>query len=466
MNGAAVIDSVSCADKFKWRENGSDYVVDKFVTSKESPTLLADGISVGFGRYTGHTVGNSWSFDVQRDLFAFYIDSVLDSSDNILTTDYSSLSNGVKVKFGSINGHSLGDYWTIAAGQEVLFGKSYPYKNRLWVVGSDGLTSYYSALSYPKDFTGDTAGYIDFRYVLPEADELMDICSLMNYLVFFFKNHIVIYAGTDPTSTGDFIIYQMIPDMGIPAANTIVNVGSDIYFLTDRGIKSLNQTLTAGALNVGNMSEAIDIDVINAIAANTSGVYASAHYATLGLVMFLVGTTMFVYNYRQKAWSTIVIPSENDVSKILSMFQTADGRVYMGGYDYLFEFDPDTTTWNFNGQAPVYRWTSGMFKTTSADSIYFSEMLMRLLSPNAVTFNMKVRAIGYDTQYEDQSDFNEQTVEVPAITPSDVVMNFARAPLCGAGKFIQFDITETPSYDTNGDTEISAIEVSGEMGQI
>jgi hypothetical protein len=72
--------------------------------------------------------------------------------------------------------------------------------------------------------------------------------------------------------------------------------------------------------------------------------------------------------------------------------------------------------------------------------------------------------VGFDTVVEDQAAFNEQTIDVPAITTNDAVLNFVRAPLFGAGQYIQYDITETPTYVTNDDVEIVSVEASGELG--
>jgi hypothetical protein len=235
-------------------------------------------------------------------------------------------------------------------------------------------------------------------------------------------------------------------------------------FLTPRGVKGLSQVINAGALNVNNVSAAIDTDIISAIAANTSEVYGSAHYQKYGLVMFLIGTTIFVFNYRQNAWSRIVIPSTNDVSKVLSMFSAQDGSLFMGGYDYLFQFDPATETFNFNGQAPAYRWTGPMWKTTTAEAMFFNELLMRLASTAAVDLTIKVRTVGFDTSVEDQSAFNEQVIQIPAITTADAVLNFSRIPLFGAGRYIQIDITESPNYADNADVEICSAEIHGELG--
>ena len=459
------VDGAVTPDTFKWRKNTEAYTENVPITV--GVMILKEGVTIEFTHFTGHLAGatpDAWLLATSTDTVKFR--DILGGWTTMqpITGAYQTIVAGVQFKFGTINGHTIGDKWSIPVDQTIRFGKSYTYKGRLWLIGDDKQTIYYSVLNVPTDFVSDGSGYIDLRYVVPVGDELVDIASVMNYLIFFMKNHIVVYAGTDPTAEGDFVIYQNIPDMGLLAPNTIITVGSDVYFLTNKGVKSLKQVLTAGALNIDNVSQAIDLDIIAAIDANTAAVYSSAHYATLGLIVFLIGTTVFVYNYRQASWSRIVIPSVNNASKILSMFQTADGRVYMGGYDYLFEFDPDTSTYNFNSVAPTYRWTSGMLAVTKADAMYFQEMILRLASTKAVTLTLKVRAIGFDITVEDQAAFNQQTVAIPAITTNDAVFNFVRIPIEGAGKFIQLDFTESPDADDNDDLEITGSEIAGELG--
>lgn len=455
------VDGATNKDTFKWRKDGGAWTEGVSVSNVQQE--LSDSISVKFKYFTGHNIGDAWSMNVARDTVKFKKVGEDYTTGQLITGELQEIVSGVQFKFSSINGHTLNDKWTIPVTSNVRIGKTYPYRNRLWGIGNDRLTGYYSDLRLPTDFIGSGAGYIDFRYVIPEGDELMDICSVLNYLAFFFRNHIVVYAGTDPTATGDFVMYQTLAGVGLVAPETVVPVGSDIYFLTDKGVKGLKQILNSGTLNVDNVSAPIDQDIVDAIKANTSGDYDSAHYAKYGLVMFLIGASIFVFNYRNNSWSRIILPSANTASLILSMFNDSQGDLYMGGYDYLFKFDPAASTFNFNGQAPTYKWKTGAIPVTTADSMYFTELLLRLASFNAATLTVKARAIGFDTEYEDQATFNEQTVQIDAKTPSDVISNFVRASLDGAGKYIQLEITETPVYTDNLDLEFIGMEISGEI---
>jgi hypothetical protein len=456
------VDGAVSPDTFKWRKNAEDYITDVPMTA--GPILLKEGISVEFTHFTGHTLTDAWAFTAKRDTVKYRDVLGAWTEGQIITGSHQTIISGVQFKFNAINGHTLGNKWSLEVDTPARFGKSHVYKSRLWVIANDKRTVYYSALNLPADFTGSGSGYIDFRFVIPVVDELMDMASFLNYLVFFFKNHIIIYAGTDPTATGDFTIYQVFSDIGLLAPDTVISVDSDIYFLTSKGVKGLKQLLTAGSLNVNNVSAAIEADIIAAIAGNTDSVYGSGHYPKLGILMFLIGNYVFIFNYRQNAWSRMKIPSATDAAKLLSIFKTTTGALYMGGYNYLSEFNPAVATHNFNGVAPVYEWKTGMLKATSADAMYFNELRMRLASIKAVELTLKTRAIGFDTGIEDQAAFNQQTVSIPEIIAADAVFNFVRLPLLGAGKYIQLDFTEAPAVGANNDLEIAAIEVEGELG--
>lgn len=453
-------DGASTPDTFKWRKNSEAYTTGVSITA--GPMLLKEGIYVEFDTFTGHTNNDLWEFSVTQDTFKHKKGSGSYTTGVAITGALQTIDTGVQVKFSSINGHTLGDQWAIPVSQKLRFGRSHTYKNRVWVV-ANRTKAYFCVLADPTDFAGDGSGYIDFSYVLPKGDELLDINSFLNYQAFFFRNHIAVYSGSDPTADGDYAIYQIIPDTGVIDEEVTVSVGSDIYFLTSRGIKGLKQILNTGALELNNVSAAIDNEIVDAIAANTSSVYGSAHYPKLGLVMFLIGTTIFVYNYRQNAWSRIVLPSTNNVSKVLTMFSGGEGNMYFGGYDYLHQFHPDSSTRNFAGQPPTYQWTGPMWKITTAESLFLAELVLRLASTSSASLTLKVRSVGFDTGVEDLSDFNEQTLEVSSITTLSNVFNFVRAPLYGAGKYVQIDITETPAPADNNDLEIAGVEISGEV---
>lgn len=459
-------DGATSADTFKWRKDSEDWTTGVAITG--SAQELKEGISIQFNYLTGHNGGTGvgWSFGVSRDTVKYRIGTGAYTTGVNITGANQEITPGINFKFASINGHTLGDKWYIPIEQGVRLGKGYTYKNRSWHISNEDMLVFHSALDNPTDFySADDAGYLDFKYVLPNGDEIKDISSVLSTIVFFFKNHIAIYSGSDPTENGDFALYQLVEGIGVVAADCVVRVGNDIYFLSSYGVKSLKQIINLGALNIDSVSTAIDKDIMSAIAANTSNIYGSAHYAKLGIIIFLIGNTLFIYNYNKQAWSRVVIPGQINDNKILGMFTTSNGRLFFGGYDYLLEFNPETMTYNFNSVAPVYKWHTAYLRVSDSN-LFFTDMVTRLATFNETTFLLKVKTIGTDINTEDQTSFNEQQIVAPATGEvNDEVMNHILTPLFGAGKYVQICYTESPSTNTNNDVEFSGLEIRGEVSE-
>ena len=81
-----------------------------------------------------------------------------------------------------------------------------------------------------------TAGAVATGY-----DELVAISSFDGYLVAFLRDSIVIYDS--PEAPGSLVIEQIIQGIGCIARDSVQQVGNDVYFLSDTGIRSLKQVI-------------------------------------------------------------------------------------------------------------------------------------------------------------------------------------------------------------------------------
>ena len=68
-------------------------------------------------------------------------------------------------------------------------------------------------------------------------DELVAISSFDGYLVAFLRNNIVVYD--DPNDPGTLNIERIIQGVGCKSRDSVQQVGNDVYFLSDSGIRSL-----------------------------------------------------------------------------------------------------------------------------------------------------------------------------------------------------------------------------------
>lgn len=104
------------ADVFEW--------TDGVVTNKQwmLPSFymtLNYGVSVTFASTTGHTIGNSWTFDFTApttDTFEWFLNGASQASGVAITGAAQSLVDGISVTFASTSGHTFGDFWDKIVG--------------------------------------------------------------------------------------------------------------------------------------------------------------------------------------------------------------------------------------------------------------------------------------------------------------------------------------------------------------
>ena len=323
--------------------------------------------------------------------------------------------------------------------------KAHVHKGRVWMIErTNKMLATHSALNNPEDYTtSNDAGYIDFKYVLKEGDELLDIATYIDLLVFFFRNHIVIYSGTNPTANGDFRMVQLFRGIGVVQTDTVQALGNDMVFLYDSGVKTLRQVVTTGNLNTEDVSERIDPSLRAAIGGLSET--SSAHYPKKGWYLLQIDSTVYVYNYSFKAWSRIV------GADIHGMFSTADGELYLCGTGYLYRYG---TGYSFAGQQINMKWQTAWFDIGRGLKAYPSMMIMRVVPDSGASQQLKI-SIAYDKnlpfsdgmQTVDISPsevvYIDQVTDWDALTHIDEIMfNEVRVPLFGGGSIMQLTFEE------------------------
>lgn len=261
--------------------------------------------------------------------------------------------------------------------------KMHAHRGRVWAIERQNkMMASHSALNNPEDWTtANNAGYIDFRYVLPGGDELLDIATFVDLLVFFFRNHIVIYSGSNPTSSGDFVMTQCISGVGVVDTGTVQALGTDMSFLSSSGVKTLRQVVSTGALDVGDMSEHINPLIRGDIQAGSPGSFSVAHLPRLGWLMQSIKDTVWLYNYQRKAWARMV------GADVRGMCCTIAGDVYILGSGYVYKYG---STWSFAGLAPVCVWSLAWIALDRSARVAMPKALELLLAPAPQTTTLTV----------------------------------------------------------------------------
>jgi hypothetical protein len=313
--------------------------------------------------------------------------------------------------------------------------KSHVHKGRVWMIErTNKMLATHSSLNNPEEYTGGTSGYIDFKYVLKEGDELVDMFTYVDLHVFVFKNHVAIYSGQTPSGVdADYQLVQLIKGVGAITTDVFQTLGTDAFILGRTGIKSLRQIVTTGSMTVEEMSKMISPTIMNEIAAGGS-FYSSAHYPKFGWGLLLLHGNVWAYSYIWKAWSRIV------GADIKGMFTGGDGTLYLCGEGYLYQFD---SGYSFAGNNIEMEWQTAWLALSRTGDFVYPKMLEIMYYP-AEVFSCDFSII-YDfsnISYESIVNITglggpsfDDVTDIDALNPWDAALSMSyRLPLFGRGR--------------------------------
>ena len=153
---------------------------------------------------------------------------------------------------------------------------------RLFIVGNatDHNTIYFSDLLNGNAFTGGSSGSIDVSKVWPNGyDKVVALAAHNGFLVVFGENNTIIYSGAD--SPASMSLHDTIPGVGCVDRKSVQNIGTDLLFLTQTGLRGLGRTIQEKSLPITDLSRNIKQEIIANVLAKTepvSSVYSPENY--------------------------------------------------------------------------------------------------------------------------------------------------------------------------------------------
>lgn len=219
------------------------------------------------------------------------------------------------------------------------------FKNRVFMAGSTSNPTKlsYSALSNPEDWTTvDDAGWIEIG--LNDGQKIIGLKAFFDVLIIFKEHSIYVLSGSsgNPVSDDYFSVGSINSSIGAVSNRSIVQVGNDIYFLSDKGIFNLKGVQSYGDLNVSNISFKIQplIDELNKSALSKS---LAINDSEEDRIWFFVpkgsssqNDTILIYDYMLDAWTK----RSGFSSKSALVFKDSSlgqNKLYTGSYNgYIY----------------------------------------------------------------------------------------------------------------------------------
>jgi hypothetical protein len=141
---------------------------------------------------------------------------------------------------------------------------------RVWCAdtSTDKNTVTWSDIIAPQLWTAGTSGSMSLVGVWPNGgDEIVALAAHNNLLIIFGKKQTLIYSGADDPST--MRLSDTLNSVGCIARDSVQNIGEDIIFLADSGVRSLMRTIQEKSAPLRGLTKNVFNDLASYISLET-----------------------------------------------------------------------------------------------------------------------------------------------------------------------------------------------------
>jgi hypothetical protein len=205
---------------------------------------------------------------------------------------------------GAYGFQRLGDVGTLPLGYTTTDFKpncALAAYGRIWMADIEGdrQTVYFSRLLDGSDFSGGDSGSLSLNAVFPNNDQIIGLAAHNGFLIVFGRNNIAIYGN--PIDVTELTLAEFIPNVGCIARDSIVSTGTDIIFLSDAGVRSLQRVIQEKSLPFRDLSKNVRDELINNVASETAIKIKGMYYDRDAFYLLSLPTTNLVYCFDTRA---------------------------------------------------------------------------------------------------------------------------------------------------------------------
>ena len=244
------------------------------------------------------------------------------------------------------------------------------------------------AVSDILDYTSYDPVYASFKINQGDSDNVERLYAFNDQTVVVFKTT-SIYAGSNLVEPwgSNAVLDQVTSEYGLVGPRSVANTGSDLWFLSQRGVVSLRQTEQNKLQGVSLPASYPIQPLIDRIDWNTAKVSASAaywrnrYYLSVPLDGSQQNNAVLVYDFLNQAWSGY---DEGDAIKIKYVF-VAD----FNGTEQLHYVD-------YDGVVGLYEYGETEGKPSSSTTSYTCDLVLQAQPPIGETLrvNNGTRVVG------------------------------------------------------------------------
>jgi len=172
---------------------------------------------------------------------------------------------------------------------------------RIWMAGitGDDQTLYFSRLLDGSDFQGGDSGFLSLNAVFPNNDPIVALAAHNGYLIIFGRNNIAIYAN--PIDVTQLTLAEFIPNIGCVARDSIQSTGSDVIFLSDAGVRSLQRVIQEKSLPFRDLSKNVRDFLLDYVTTENASKIRSVYYDREAFYLLTFPSSNLVFCFDTRA---------------------------------------------------------------------------------------------------------------------------------------------------------------------
>lgn len=172
---------------------------------------------------------------------------------------------------------------------------------RVWAVGTDNQTLYYSGLLNETDWGSASSGLIDMRTVWADGtDSIQAVFHFNASLVICGLKHIIMFTdgrgsqiGLDPTQA---YVFDIILQSGCVSQWTVDYIGeADVVFLSPNGIQSIQRLLTDRSNPLADLTKYVRTQLVTQASAETQSLITGVYSQITGFYLLALPSTGVIY---------------------------------------------------------------------------------------------------------------------------------------------------------------------------
>jgi hypothetical protein len=353
-------------------------------------------------------------------------------------------------RLGDIASNLPGDYTVTTFTPNVVmtaFG-------RVWVadITNDRQTVYFSDLLDPTEWKTGTSGYLNISEVVPNNDPIVALASHNGFLIIFCEKHIVVYKN--PVDPSALVLEDVITGIGCIARDSVASIGTDLLFLSQTGVQSLQRVVQEKSLPFRDISKNVRDELLINVNSEVLKYIKATYFSTDAIYLLALPSTGFTYCFDTRG------VLENGAARTTIWKQieptafcvTQDRQLYIGKKGYIGKYD------SYEDDGAKYRMSyfTNYFDFGSATT----NKILKRINVTAIGGSAQPIAVkwGYDyTRNYFSRGITLQRVEVfeygtaeygIATYTNGIALDIANIPASGSGTVLQIgfesDIDGTP----------------------